>query len=164
MLPSAWVDSLFDRLSLVYGSHFLGRWSGLDLDAVKASWAKELQHFAVHPKALAYGLDHLPPDQPPTVLQFRDLCRPALRDERQPVAPALPAPKADMERVSALVAGVVRDRDAIKDPKRWAWALKAREEAERAGDDSSRRMTAYQREAWRVALQAELAAQNAEGA
>lgn len=154
-LPSDWVEKLFARLAVVYGHAFLGRWSGLDLDAVKQSWAKELAGFLSHPEALAAGLEKLPSGEPPTVLQFRDLCRESLRDERQPAPPALPAPKADPQKVAALVAKV--DRSAVLNPKAWAWALKAREEGEKAHQpDSRHRLTPYQREAWRTALRSEL--------
>ncbi len=145
-LPAAWIERLFARLIVVYGHAFLGRWSGLDLDAVKRSWAEELAGFAEHPGALNYGLENLPAGEPPTVLQFRDLCRPALRDERQPVAPALSAPKADLEKVAELVASVARD--VVFEPRAWAHALKAREE----GGAS---LTPYQRDAWRTALAAQ---------
>ena len=155
-LPASWVERLFDRLSLVYGAHFLGRWSGLDLAAVKASWARELAGFAQHPAALVYGLAHLPADQPPTVLAFRDLCRPALRDERQEPPPALPAPPADPQRVAAIVAAV--DRNIVHDPRGWARALRDREAAEKVDPPGQRlRMTAYQRDAWRAALPADQA-------
>lgn len=154
-LPDAWVERLFARLTVVYGHAFLGRWSGLDMAAVKASWAEELSGFSAHPEALQLGLESLPAGEPPTVLQFRDLCRPALREERQAPPLALDAPKADPKKVAALVAAV--DRSVAAKPKAWAWALKAREEGEKAHQpDSRHRLTPSQREAWRTALRSEL--------
>lgn len=73
-LPDAWVDRIFDKLTLVYGHQFLSRWDGLPLDPVKADWAHELRGFAQNPPAIAYALEHLPPAKPPTVLEFRALC------------------------------------------------------------------------------------------
>lgn len=88
-LPATWVDRIFERLTLVYGHQFLGRWSGLDLDAVKADWGRELSAYQQAPQALSYALDNLPAGEPPNVLQFRALC------SRRPVeAPKLPAPDA----------------------------------------------------------------------
>lgn len=157
-LPDAWVERLFARLTVVYGHAFLGRWAGLDLTAVKASWAEELSGFADHPEALQLGLESLPAGDPPTVLAFRDLCRPALRDERQAAPPALPAPKADPVVVAAALAAV--DRSPSKNLKSWAWALKRREEAEAVNKpDPRRRLTPFQREAWREALRLELTPQ-----
>lgn len=105
-LPAAWVDRIFERLTLVYGHQFLGRWSGLDLDAVKADWGRELSAYQQSPQALAYALDNLPAGEPPNVLQFRALCA------RRPVdAPKLSAPDpAGIKRIaSAIAAGMPRE-------------------------------------------------------
>jgi hypothetical protein len=85
-LPSTWIDRIFERLMLVYGTHFSSRYAGLDSTDVKAQWASELSGFDDKPTAIAWALTHLPVDQPPNVLQFRDLCRSALRDEFRPAA------------------------------------------------------------------------------
>lgn len=90
---------MFAKLTLVYGRQFLDRWQGLDLDAVKADWARELEGFAEHPEMLAYALQHLPPDRPPTVLQFRDIAR----RMPPPKVALLPAPAADRAKVAALL-------------------------------------------------------------
>lgn len=73
-LPEAWVDRIFDKLTLVYGHQFLSRWDGMPIADVKADWGHELRGFAQNPNAIAYGLDHLPPGKPPTVLEFRAIC------------------------------------------------------------------------------------------
>ena len=95
-LPPSWVDRLFEKLTLVYGRTFLDRWRDIDIAAVKADWANELASFADHPDMLAYALQHLPPDQPPTVLQFRQIAR----KMPPPKFEALPAPKVEREKVS----------------------------------------------------------------
>lgn len=152
-------------MTAVYGHAFLGRWSGMDMAPVYRSWGEDLAVFANHPDAIKFGLQHLPPSDPPTVLAFKALCLPSLRDERQAPALALPAPKANPEKVAALVASV--DRSLVKNPKEWAWKLKAREEYEAKNPpDSRHRMTPYQREAWRKAIGDEIgkaAAEQAEG-
>jgi hypothetical protein len=76
-LPSAWVDRIFSKLTVAYGHRFLGLYSGIDLDAVKADWAEELTSFQQAPNAVRFALENLPSDHPPNVFQFRDLCRQA---------------------------------------------------------------------------------------
>lgn len=93
-LPSPWVDRIFDKLTLVYGHAFIGRWAGLDLQAVKADWAHELAGFERNPEAIKHALQHLPVE-PPNVMQFRALANNA----PPPELPRLPEPKADPERV-----------------------------------------------------------------
>lgn len=120
-LPSNWVDRIFDRLTTVYGHAFLGRWSGLDIDAVKADWGRELSGFQQNPDAIRHGLEHLPPDHPPTVLQFAAACRAAPR-----AAPkALPAPKPDPERVAQALSGLSRGGMRESSGRAWAERLKA---------------------------------------
>jgi hypothetical protein len=99
-LPPPWIDRIFEKLGLVYGNEFLNRWKGLKLTDVKTDWAHELAGFQQLPDAIAWGLQNLPPERPPTVLQFRDLCRKA----PAPDLPRLPEPKADPERLKAEVA------------------------------------------------------------
>lgn len=101
-LPDPWVEKIFTKLSLVYGRAFLSQYEGMDLLAVKADWAHELAGFENMPEAIAYALKHLPMDRPPNVLQFRALCRKV----PEPVFKALPAPKADREKVRAMLDGL----------------------------------------------------------
>ena len=102
-LPAAWVEKIFEKLTVTYGHQFLGRWSGLDLEAVKADWAHELARFQQNPKALAYALENLPAGDPPTVLEFRAICN---RRPDDP-GPALPAPDpAGLKRVAGALAGL----------------------------------------------------------
>lgn len=127
-LPSQWVDRIFEKLTLVYGQAFLARWRDLDLDAVKFDWAKELDGFERHPAAIAFALQNLDADKPPTVLMFRAIaCRaPAA------VLPTLPAPKADPERVAAELAKLAPLRAAAQPAhgmKDWAYRLKSRYDA-----------------------------------
>lgn len=117
-LPRSWVDKIFDKLTLVYGQPFLRRWADLDLEAVKADWAHELAGFEQHPEAIAWALQNLPTDKPPTVLEFRAMARKAPAKE----LPRLEAPKADPAVVAAVVAGLNPSIRAPKgdDGKDWA--------------------------------------------
>ena len=149
-LPAAWVDRIFEKLTLVYGQSFLRRWDGLDLAAVKADWAHELRGFAQAPNAIAHGLAHLPTEgPPPTVLQFRQLCVRAPMVERV----ALSDSKPDPQRVAATLARLREKRPNPRDPKGWAWGLKAREERD------PKCLSAAQRDMWRAALALDLARQ-----
>lgn len=94
-LPLPWVDRVFDKLTLVYGQAFLGRWRDIDLGAVKSDWCHELAGLESSPGRIAHALAHLP-DKPPTVIEFRTLCRSA----PAPDVPRLPEPQADPERVA----------------------------------------------------------------
>lgn len=151
-LPDSWVDRIFSKLAVAYGQRFMGLYAGLDPADVKADWARTLACYQQNPDALAYGLEHLPADNPPNALQFRDLCR------RRPDAPVpkLPAPSANPEfRAQALEAlrhlGTTFGRP--KNPKRWAYRLKDREER---GDS----LTQFQRDAWREALHQPVTSEN----
>lgn len=133
-LPSAWVDRIFSKLTVAYGHRFLGLYSGIDLEAVKADWGDELTNFQQSPDALRFALEHLPSDNPPNVFQFRDLCRRA----PQYAPKALPSPAPDPELAKAL-------KQAFKPmsgrgDKEWAKKLRARAE-------QGYRMTKFQRDA-----------------
>lgn len=138
-LPVAWVESLFGRLAVRYGSAWARMWEGIDPAAVRADWAEELAGFEANPSAIQHALANLPPDRPPTVAQFKALC--INRPEALP--PLLPAPKADDAVVKAV-------NDAVK-PKTgaaanaWAYELRRR-------DRMGERLTILQRKAWREAV------------
>ena len=96
-LPLQAIDRLFMRLGATYGRDFTGRYEGTDVNAVKSSWAHELGHTPL--QAIAYALENLP-ERCPNVIEFRSMCRRA----PETVAPKLPEPKADPERVKAELA------------------------------------------------------------
>lgn len=136
-----WVEKLFSRLAIHYGSRWMNLWAGIDLAAVKASWEHSLSDvYQRAPHAIAYALDNLP-DDPPNVAQFRKLCNSRPADPVQ----MLPAPAADPARVAAAVKALVKPKPAR--PLEWAHRLKEREER---GDRS---LTPFQRDAWRAVLQ-----------
>jgi hypothetical protein len=142
-LPSAWVDRLFARLAVRYGSAWIRMWEGVPMDAVKADWAEELAGFAALPEALAYGLDNLPLDKPPTVKQFAATCNRI--PEKAPLA--IEGPIASPAIVAKVRQGL---RPSDPDPLAWARKLRAKEAA-------CERLTAFQRKAWRDALHGEAA-------
>jgi hypothetical protein len=117
-LPTPWVDKIFEKLTLVYGQAFLRRWQDVDINAVKSDWAHELSGFAQHPRAIAWALENLPVDRPPTVLEFRAIAR------RVPAAevPKLDAPKADPERVARELEKLAPFRQAAPRADRLDWA------------------------------------------
>lgn len=126
-LPLPWVDRIFEKLTLVYGQAFLGRWRDLNLVAVKSDWGYELQGFQACPDAIAWALANLPADQPPTVLAFKALCRKAPDAPR----PALPEPPADPVRLRAELAKLAPLVQQVRgaqwvDGRAWARRIVAR--------------------------------------
>lgn len=103
-MPKAWVDEIFSRLTVRYGSAFLHRWTsvGVDLELVKADWANELS--GMKPESIRYALAHLAPDRPPTVTEFRLLAN----QVPPPVFKALPMP-APSEEQRAKVRSILGD-------------------------------------------------------
>lgn len=124
-LPLQAVDRLFERLTATYGRQFLSLYEGLDVNAVKSSWAHELSGFGGHLHAVAWALENLP-EQPPNAIAFRNLCRRA----PAPDVPRLPEPKADPARVREELAKLGGVREAIVATPRantaWAHAIVAR--------------------------------------
>lgn len=146
-LPLPWVDKIFEKLVLVYGQAFLARWRDLDLDAVKHDWAHELAGFEQHPQAIAHALQALPPDKPPTVLQFRDLARKA----PLPELPRLPHAPADAARVAAELERLAPLREAVPggvDHRAWARQITARHSR---GERVNRTVLRFARQALGVA-------------
>src|SRR5450756_1093743 len=140
-LPANWVERLFLKLSVTYGQGFLRQYDGVDLEAVKANWGFELACFQQNPQAIARGLELLPADRAPTVLQFRDLCKSNVQSEYL----ALPAPTAapvSPEVVAATKAAF--KRTTAVGNKDWARELKARE-------SRGPGLTQFQKACWRDA-------------
>lgn len=138
-LPSAWTEKIFAKLMLTYGQRFLGLYSGIDLEAVKADWGHELRGYAQSPNAIKHALEHLPTDKAPNVLEFRELCRraPSPRHPTLSWTGTTPDPSVIAKAKEALV--------SKSHPKAWAHALRSREA--RGG-----KLTLAQRDMWREAL------------
>jgi len=140
-LPIPWVTKIFDKLTLIYGKAFKARWEGLSIEDVKADWAQELAGFAENPDAIAYALKHIPADRPPTVLQFKELCRKA--PPKTLAAISYTSSGAGIDAAKSLTTIITGNR---ADPKAWAKKLRAREEA-------GERLSPIQKGMWREALQ-----------
>lgn len=145
-MPASWIDRIFDKLTMVYGHQFIGRWSGLDLTKVKADWTHELDGMEAHPKAISYALQHLDPDQPPTVLQFRELCRRA----PAPKLPELPAPEVNQAAAQAAIGRAVA---MATQPK---FDMLHRQREHMLQEIEGVKLNKAQREFWRIALRSEI--------
>lgn len=136
------VDAIHARMLVRYGAKWLGMWSGVDPELVKADWSRELS--GLSRESVLYGLDNLPADFPPTVAQFRVLCvqRP-LAEVKQ-----LPRPQAansrrvaeELRRLGELLS------ERGQKPLQWAYDL---QDAEARGEP----LTESQRQAWREAIE-----------
>lgn len=144
-VPSAWIDRIFEKLTLVYGAEFLNRWKGVPLEEVKADWARELDGLENRPEAIKYALDHLPTDKAPTVLQFRELTRRA--PEKQAIA--LPPPEVNP---AAVARAIEMANKAFNTPV----DRLARQREHMAMDLRGERISPAQRDFWRRALRTEL--------
>ena len=125
-LPTAWVEKIFDRLTVRYGRDFLGRWEGIPIADVKTDWASCLSGLFQHPSSIAWALDNLPDSKPPTVQEFRALCRKA----PAPDVPRLEPPVAEAAVIAAEIAKLAPVLTGKRhDFKAWAYALQARDKA-----------------------------------
>lgn len=122
-LPNSWVDKIFTKLSLVYGRAFLDRWTGLEMDAVKADWAHELAALERSPHSITYALQNLSADKPPTVVEFRKIAWSAPAADM----PQIVYKKATPDKIAAALAGL--SGHAGRDPKDWARRILSRYEA-----------------------------------
>ena len=108
-LPAAWVDELFNRLTVRYGAAFMRQYEGIDASLVRADWAEILGGYVSHPEAISYALQFLPPDRPPNAMVFRELCRRAPEPETVRIASDI---KPDPERVAAVAEKVKASHEA----------------------------------------------------
>ncbi len=113
------IDRLFKRLSATYGAEWermLGATPEID---AKSVWAHELEQFKNSLHRIAWALENLP-ERCPNVIVFKNICRAAPAPEEI----ALPAPKADPERVAAELAklGHIRAGAVVATAGRLDWA------------------------------------------
>lgn len=87
-LPLQWVEKIFSHMAAYYGTLFVDRWKGLNLDEVKAVWSKELATFSDNPECFKRALKALVEGStyPPTLPEFVKLCR---QHYERPALPAL---------------------------------------------------------------------------
>lgn len=121
-LPVAWVDRIFDKLTITYGRDFVGRYEGLDIKNVKTDWAHELSGFFVHPSAISYALANLP-ERAPSVVEFKRIARLS----RPPEVPQIEvAVKADPERLARELQRMTDRAKHQRTHRQWAYDLIAR--------------------------------------
>ncbi len=113
-LPSAWVDAIFSKLAIRYGSAFTDRWRDVDVALVKADWAERLGGFRSKPECISYALENLPPVKAPTVDEFRFIANGAPTNVKQ-----LPPPKATPEVIAKAMQALQINHDK-PGPKDWA--------------------------------------------
>ena len=141
-LPLNWVERIFDKLLLVYGRDFTGRWEGLDISTVKTDWSHELSGFEKHPEAIKHALQNLPASRAPTVYEFRNLCVSAPKTTTF----ELPAPPADPVFVAEIAKRLRVDPEKpAHGMKEWAYRLQTR-------DKAGERINANQKRCYRAAL------------
>jgi len=112
MLPAAWVERIFTKLTVRYGTAFRARYAGVDEQLLRDDWAEQLAGLRQHPDAIAYALNNLPAERAPNVAEFRVLCNQA---PPPPVAGLLanmptrrPPPPGVAERLKAFQASVTQ--------------------------------------------------------
>lgn len=82
-LPAAWIERLFERFAQAYGTDKVASmFRGQEVYAAKTYWAEELAGLTA--RELSAGFDATKvahPTWPPTLFEFRALCRPPLDPE-----------------------------------------------------------------------------------
>lgn len=143
----AWIAAIFARLTVAYGERFKAMYGEQPSATIKADWAKRLLH--VSGARIRYALDNLPPDHPPNAMQFRALC---MSMRLEPIRAlenrlATTPPGHILERLGDTIAALGGASPMGKDPRAWAYRLKAREEA-------GEKLTEFQKQAWRSSVRA----------
>lgn len=107
-LPDSWVDELFGRLSVRYGTAFLAQYRDVDIAAVKADWAAVLGWFGDKPRCIAQALEWLPADKAPNAMQFKAMALEAARMiDRHAALPAPPHGRPPPPEVRKLLEGAL---------------------------------------------------------
>jgi hypothetical protein len=76
-IPKHWVESLFEKMLFEYGKKFSDQWGGADAEGLKIHWATRLADLSG--EELKRGVQALAGrDWPPTLPEFRKLCRPPI--------------------------------------------------------------------------------------
>jgi hypothetical protein len=107
-------------------------WKDSDPDQVRELWAADLAPYdPADIKAALAAMGHAHPDFPPTLYEFRNLCREAMRARTQTV-PKLPSIRYRSVAPEVLAAIHELTRDPVKrkrDPRDWARRILQREAA-----------------------------------
>ena len=121
-LPESWIEKIFAKFEARYGSLFLDRWRGCNMENVRDTWAEELANFEDKPECIGHALRSLATSKfPPTLPEFLESCRQAPRKE----APSLRyVPTAEDEerarQAAASAAKVIKKINADGIDTHWA--------------------------------------------
>jgi len=120
-LPAAWVDRLFALFGAMYGAKLTALWEGSSIEDVKAVWGADLWMFSGVQIGWAVETCKDRNPFPPTLPEFRTLCRAAPRPE----LPALEEPRID-PLIAEARAKEAQEKlaNAMNNPCPYAWALK----------------------------------------
>ena len=127
MLPSGWIDKLFERFAFMYGKAWADQWSGIPVDKVKQAWSEDLARF--DGECLRKALEHCKSHNkfPPSCPEFVGLClamRPA-----QSTYKAISGPRQERDpKITAAIAEFLNPSRKV-DPKDWARKILAEHEA-----------------------------------
>jgi hypothetical protein len=69
------INELFLKFSAFYGSQFISKWTGIDIDMVKSEWADGLEQFKV--ETISKALDYVRENNefPPSLPEFVKICK-----------------------------------------------------------------------------------------
>lgn len=130
-LPKPWVERIFDRMSVLYGSKFADLWRGVEPEGLKQAWAEELCGFKDQPERIKQALDALRGlEQPPTLPQFINM----LRNTHSTAPIALPAPvdrEAGAKKLEEVVKPAIKTAQDKTDHLSWAKVKNLSQSAER---------------------------------
>lgn len=74
-LPDNWVEKLFTKFSLFYGTKFTAMWNGIDAEMVKRQWSESLAGITGEQLSAALQAMETQCPYPPTLPEFKILCK-----------------------------------------------------------------------------------------
>lgn len=123
---------LFSRLQAIYGNRVTTMWGEADPNEVRRVWADELGLYAVEDLRAALDACRFAyKDYPPTLFQFSDLCRDAMRRRFQATT-KIDYPKRGNAGIDSQILAEIHKitrRDRKSDMKDWARRILKRSEA-----------------------------------
>jgi hypothetical protein len=106
------VKEIHARLSVRYGTAWSAKWAGLNMEAIEADWADQLD--GMKPEGIKKALASLPEDFPPTAPGFRSLGM--IRDEAAPAIALPPPDPVGLRRIASSLAPIVNHQEP---PSEW---------------------------------------------
>jgi hypothetical protein len=134
-LPQSWVSEIFKRMQGRYGSVWMGKWAtgektatgDAGVENALATWADELSGFFDKPECIKYALEMWNGAFPPSLPEFRELCRDYGRRKQQETLKLshklTPEEREQQKAMADKIAGAVKKPEAFDD---LAWAKKPR--------------------------------------